>query len=103
MLKLPPLNDWLLCREAYQLAKFHLLKDQRALKEALGIVHDWQLERALITYACLHGYHKKAADKFKQSSNEFDEVSQHYEKACEIHRESMKKHDCNTPTIVKSK
>ena len=46
MLKLPPLNDWLMCREAYQLAKFHLLKDQRELKEALGVFHDWQLERA---------------------------------------------------------
>lgn len=103
MLKLPPLNDWLLCREAYQLAKFLLLKDQRELKEALGIVHDWQLERALITLPCIYGVHKKAADKYKQSSNDFGEASQHYEKACIIHRESMKKHDCNIPTIAKSK
>lgn len=103
MLKLPPLNDWLLCREAYQLAKFLWLKDQRELKEALGIVHDWQLERALITLPCIYGVHKKAADKFKQSSNDFDEASQHYEKACIIHRESMKKYDCNIPTIAKSK
>ena len=103
MLKLPSPNNWLLCREAYQLAKFHLLKDQRELKEALGIVHDWQLERALLTLPCIYGVHKKAADKYRQASNYFDAVSQHYEKACEIHRASMKKHDDNIPTLVKSK
>jgi hypothetical protein len=103
MLNLPPPNNWLLCREAYQLSKYLLLKDQRELKEALGIFHDWQLERALITLPCIYGVHKKAADKYKQSSNEFDEVSRHYEKACEIHREAMKKYDDNRPTITKSK
>ena len=61
--------------------KHHLLKDQRELKEALGKVHDWQLERSLITLPCIYGVHKKAADKYKQSSNDFDEVSRHYEKA----------------------
>lgn len=103
MLKLPPPNNWLLCREAYQLAKYHWLKDQRKLKEALGIFHDWQLERALITLPCIYGVHKKAADKYKQSSNDFAEASQHYELACLIHREAMKMHDDNIPTIVKSK
>lgn len=103
MVKLPPLNNWLACREEYQLAKHHLRNAERDIKAAMGLKHDYQIEIALLTRDCMGGEYSKLAQNFKVSSREFDEASQHYGKACEIHRESMKKYDCNIPTIAKSK
>ena len=103
MVKLPSPTDWLSCREAYQLAKYHLRKDEHALKTALDIWNDWEIERALLTYACVNGFHKKVADEYKQSSREFDEASQNYELACQIQTEAKKLKDTNIPTTTKSK
>ncbi|MCP9795938.1 hypothetical protein [Synechococcus lacustris] len=103
MLKLPPITNWLGCREEYQLAKYHLRNAERDIKAAMNLKHDYEIERALLTRDCIGGVYYKLAQNYKLSSREFDEASQHYEKACEIHRESMKKYDDNRPTIAKSK
>jgi hypothetical protein len=103
MVKLPSPTDWLSCREAYQLAKYLLRKDEHALKTALDIWNDWEIERALLTPTCIIGFHKKVADDYKQSSREFDEASKNFELACQIQAEAKKIKDTNIPAIIKSK
>jgi hypothetical protein len=103
MVKLPSPTDWLSCREAYQLAKYLLRKDEHALKTALDIWNDWEIERALLTPTCIIGFHKKVADNYKQSSREFDEASKNFELACQIQAEAKKLKDTNIPAIIKSK
>jgi hypothetical protein len=103
MVKLPSPTNWLSCREAYQLAKYHLRKDELALKTALDIWSGWEIERALLTHACIKGFHKKIADDYKLSSLEFDEASKNFELACQIQAEAKKLKDTNIPTTTKAK
>jgi hypothetical protein len=103
MLILPSPNNWLRCREEFQLAKNHFRKTERALKIALDVRHDFEVERALSTVPCTRGIHSKLAFEYKLASKEFDKLSDLYEQACQIQRENLKKSDDNIPTIAKSK
>ena len=103
MVKLPSPTNWLSCRESFQLAKYHLRKDELALKTALDIWNDWEIERALLTPTCIIGFHKKVADNYKLSSLEFDEASKNFELACQIQTEAKKLKDTNISTTTKSK
>jgi hypothetical protein len=102
-MKLPPPTNFLLCREAHQIAKYRLRNAERELKVALNVVHDHELERKLLLPSCLYGQFAPLASQYKVASMQYDRAVEVYEMACNLQRQLLKKTDDNIPAPEKSK